>query len=238
MNKEIIYQSLVISLLIFIVVKGMLLYRKYRLVIGKLKNAKPVIKQIDSLQFYKGDHFTIKDVRDSEIKRIRTELEEEYGFDNIKISYVKVALNEIINELRINVEANKRTKLIKENISIEQIDLMTGIEFEHFLKSLFDKRGFKSVVTPGSGDQGVDLILYKDGRKIAIQAKRYSVTNNVGNKAIQEVNTGMQFYECNEAYVITTSDYTRSAVQLAMKVEVKLVNRNNLVALLNNKYDM
>ena len=117
-------------------------------------------------------------------------------------------------------------------INIESIDKLTGRQFEIYLSDFFKKRGYKVVITKASGDQGVDLLLYKDARKIAVQCKRYKQSNKVGNTAIQEVVTGKLFYDCTEAWVITTSTYTPHAIRLANKVGVKLFDRTSLITLL------
>jgi HJR/Mrr/RecB family endonuclease len=52
--------------------------------------------------------------------------------------------------------------------------------------------------------------------RIAVQAKRY--TARVGNGAIQELLGGMAYYNCSRGIVVTTSDFTRSAKELAAKV--------------------
>lgn len=122
----------------------------------------------------------------------------------------------------------------KVGININSIDLLTGIQFEKFLGDFFKKRGYRVTITKASGDQGVDLLLYKDQRRIAVQCKRYKQSNRVGNTAIQEVVTGKIFYDCTEAWVITTSTYTPHAIQLANKVGVKLIDRNSLIKLLKS----
>ena len=64
-------------------------------------------------------------------------------------------------------------------------DNMDGHEFEYFCGDLLKKNEFSNVeVTRGSGDQGIDIIAYKDGVKYGIQCKCYS--QNIGNKAVQE----------------------------------------------------
>ena len=79
----------------------------------------------------------------------------------------------------------------KRSYSISDIDLMSGQEFEQFLAALFSKMGYRTEVTRGSGDQGVDVIASKDGTRIGIQAKCYS--GSVGNSAIQEAVAGRNF---------------------------------------------
>ena len=81
--------------------------------------------------------------------------------------------------------------------------------------------------TPASGDQGVDLILRCESKtSIAIQAKRYN--EPVGNAAIQEVFAGRVFYSATRAAVVTTSTYSRAAVDLALRTRVRLVARDEL----------
>lgn len=118
----------------------------------------------------------------------------------------------------------------KNQISIDDLDFMEGIEFEHFLSVLFRKMGYKTEVTKASGDQGVDLILHDINFKYAVQAKRYS--DKVSNSAIQEVFAGMKFYNCNKAMVVTTNYFTPSAVALAQKNGVELFDRDKLNDLL------
>ncbi len=117
---------------------------------------------------------------------------------------------------------------------IDSIDHLTGEGFEELLKKVFTVLGYNAQITKKTGDQGADLILSKDGRKISVQAKRYSKT--VGNKAIQEVYSSIQFYETGEAWVITTSDFTKGAIELARKTGVKLYNRYETINLIKKAH--
>jgi len=58
----------------------------------------------------------------------------------------------------------------------------------------------------------VDLLLTIDERRVAVQLKRY--TAPVGNAAVQQALAGMIPYKAKEAWVITTSTFTKSARQL------------------------
>ena len=108
--------------------------------------------------------------------------------------------------------------------SLSQIDEMDGHEFEYFCAQLLKDNGFHRVtVTKGSNDQGVDIIAKKDGHRFAIQCKRYQ--NSVGNRAVQEINAGKQYYDCDQAIVLTNSYFTPSAVSLAEKTGVWLWDR-------------
>lgn len=96
---------------------------------------------------------------------------------------------------------------------------MTGYEYEKKCAQLLTSMGYTNVkVTPGSGDQGIDIIARKGGKKYGIQCKYYE--NTVGNKAVQEVFAGASFYDCDVAMVITNSKLTGPAKNLAEKLNV------------------
>jgi restriction system protein len=99
---------------------------------------------------------------------------------------------------------------------------MTGVDFENFLASVFQELGYEVRTTGVTGNQGADLIVSKHGRKVAIQAKGYP-RSTVGNEAVQEADTGMISANCQAAAVITNSDFTSSARELAAKVGCRLV---------------
>lgn len=111
------------------------------------------------------------------------------------------------------------------------IDTMEGHEFEYFCAEILKKNGYEKVnVTQGSGDQGIDIIAFKDGIKYGIQCKCYS--SDIGNKAVQEVFAGKTFYECHIGIVLTNQYFTKSAKDLAKKNGVILWDREKLLELI------
>lgn len=114
----------------------------------------------------------------------------------------------------------------KSLFSIDDIDLMGGHEFENFVSLLFSKMGYITEVTKGSGDQGVDVIVEKNGKKIGIQTKCY--TSSVSNTAIQQVVAGIKHYKIEKGMVITNRFFTPSAQELAQSNNVILWDRNML----------
>ncbi|WP_186673862.1 restriction endonuclease, partial [Sporosarcina sp. BP05] len=111
------------------------------------------------------------------------------------------------------------------------LDLLTGYEFEEFVEELFTKMGYLSTRTKGSGDQGIDVLAEKDGRKFGIQTKCYG--SKVNNSAVQETVAGIAYYNCDRGIVITNNYFTKSAVDLAAKNDIILWDRN----MLREKFD-
>jgi hypothetical protein len=97
-----------------------------------------------------------------------------------------------------------------------------GHEFEQWVAGRLELHGWRADVTGGSGDQGLDIIARRDGKKIGIQCKRYD--GAVGNKAVQEAFSGRAFHRVDTAVVITTGRYTESAKALSRKTGVHLLH--------------
>lgn len=113
------------------------------------------------------------------------------------------------------------------NCLVVDFDQMDGHEFEYYCADILRKNGFKDVsVTPGSGDQGVDVLATKDGIKYAIQCKNYA--SPLGNTPVQEVNAGKVYYNCHVGVVMTNSVFTPGAVQLAEATGVLLWDGSKL----------
>lgn len=130
----------------------------------------------------------------------------------------------------LDVSLRFYTSKIKKQILPLSFDTMNGHEFEFFCASLLKKNGYDRInVTRGSGDQGIDIIAYRDGIKYGIQCKCYS--GDIGNKAVQEVFAGKTFYECHVGVVLTNQYFTKSAIELAKKNGIILWDRKKLMEL-------
>jgi HJR/Mrr/RecB family endonuclease len=126
------------------------------------------------------------------------------------------------------IEEEKRQNSI--NLKIDKMDTMTGKEFENFLYCMYSELGYKVVLTQDSQDYGVDLVLYKNGIKTIVQAKRRN--SSVGLNAVQEIVAGIKYYKADKGIVITNNYFTNNAHNLASANEVILINRDALIDLI------
>jgi restriction system protein len=99
---------------------------------------------------------------------------------------------------------------------------MSGLQFEVWVRRLYEKRGYEVRGTPATGDQGADLIAKKDGVTTIVQAKRYN--NAVGNGAVQEVIAAVAYYRADTGCVVTNATFTPSAKALAQRSNVELID--------------
>ncbi|WP_322923601.1 restriction endonuclease [Paenibacillus campi] len=121
------------------------------------------------------------------------------------------------------------------HITIEHIDQMQdGSEFEEYLYRLFLELGYDGVYkTQGSRDFGADVVFTdREGVRNVIQAKRYTLPNKVGLGAVQEAFSCMRYYKAKKSMVITSSKFTDSCETLAGINHVKLLDRDDLIAMI------
>ena len=114
--------------------------------------------------------------------------------------------------------------------NIYALDSLSGKEFEYFLKWLFEEMEYNVELTKDTADSGVDLIVIKNKEKVAVQAKRYSRNMKVSNAVILKTHGGRDVYSCKKSIVITTSFFTRHAIEDAKKLSIELWDRDTLSA--------
>ena len=113
--------------------------------------------------------------------------------------------------------------------ALRRVDRLDGREFEELLARIFRRRGWRVEITSGGKDFGADLILTKRRRRVAVQAKHLT-SRNAGNEAVQQAIAGASYYECDRAMVVTTAQFTDSAVKQAERadIDVELLDMDDL----------
>lgn len=103
----------------------------------------------------------------------------------------------------------------------------TPTEFENLVVKLLERMGYggqvknAGTVTQASNDGGIDGIIKEDVLglgKIHIQAKRYARNNTVGREEVQKFVGALAVAQSNKGVVITTSCYSKGAVEYAQSL--------------------
>ena len=114
------------------------------------------------------------------------------------------------------------------------IDSLSGIEFENICKKLIENMGFSVETTKASGDGGIDLIAYNHepvlSGKYIIQCKRYS--GSVGEPIIRDLYGVITSERANKGILMTTGYFTKSAIAFAEGKPIELIDGEQLDALL------
>ena len=129
------------------------------------------------------------------------------------------------------IEKIKFNNFLK-NLTIKDIDGLDGHAFEKVMFELMKSAHLKVEQTPKSRDYGADLIVTTKLEKIVIQCKLY-FNHNVGNSAVQEINTAKNYYDATLGVVITNSKFTKPAKTLAATSGVKIMDREALTEFLS-----
>ena len=125
----------------------------------------------------------------------------------------------------------------------QKLQSMDDRDFELFVGQLWSRQGWATTVTSQSNDRGIDVLAEIDfpyPRKIVLQAKRYSESNTVGSRIVQQCASHTIEKDVDEVVLVTTSTFTRAAGDEAEKKNVKLVDVNTLCDIIqtSNAYDL
>ncbi len=119
------------------------------------------------------------------------------------------------------------------SLDLDQLLELNPKEFEHYVASLFRRKGYKVVVRGGSGDHGVDLELFGDGSKRAVvQCKRYRDT--VGEDIVRDLFGTLLHERAARAFLVTTADISDAARKWSIGKPITLIDGDTLVAIGNS----
>lgn len=97
-------------------------------------------------------------------------------------------------------------------------------EYEEYVASIFQERGYEVNLTPQSNDWGIDVIAIKGEEKIAVQAKMYGHTSRKVNRAvIMQLYGAMAYQDCTKAVLATDGEVLDDAVIVAKKLGIELL---------------
>lgn len=123
----------------------------------------------------------------------------------------------------------------------EQLNRLSGIEFEKLCAAIISDMGFQIELTKASGDGGIDIIarnslpLYRG--KYIVQCKRYSGT--VGEPILRDLYGVVMSERANKGILMTTGTFTRSAIAFAEGKPLELIDITGIESLLaQGNYDI
>ena len=104
---------------------------------------------------------------------------------------------------------------------------LSGIEFEQELGNLYENLGYRVDYTPSSGDQGVDLILRKNGKKTIVQCKRYK--DPAGPAIARELYGSLVASGADNAVLACTGGFTQGVKEFVQGKPIALISASDLV---------
>lgn len=116
-----------------------------------------------------------------------------------------------------------RIKLLAQNLRT-----ISPIQYEEYVALIMKGFGYLDLsFTKTSGDFGADILataVSSNVYRVCVQCKHYQ--EHIGVKAVQEIYAAKAYYGCYEAWVCGLNGFTRNAVELANRLNVKLYTVN------------
>jgi len=112
---------------------------------------------------------------------------------------------------------------------------LTPRQFEEIVADLLHPLGYTDIrLTGGPGDIGVD-VLCRDasGAVVAIQCKRYQPDRDISSSAVQTFMSGMVAHRAEVGIIVTTSEFSAPARELATKHGIRLIDGLELSRLIH-----
>ncbi len=103
---------------------------------------------------------------------------------------------------------------------------ISGWEFEKIIAELFKKLGYTVSVTKGSGDEGIDLFLEKEGLRAGVQCKRWKTM--IGQRVIREFYGSLIHAKLKKGFIITTNRFSKAAKDFVRGKSIILIDREEL----------
>lgn len=125
----------------------------------------------------------------------------------------------------------KRGQRFKATKSIAEIRSLTWKQFESFVGEAFRLQGYTVVETREGPDNGIDLVLRKDGEKTYVQCKHWK-TNQVGVEKVRELLGSMAAGGAQNGIFVASGTYTQPAREFARECGIRLIDGEQLASLL------
>ena len=127
--------------------------------------------------------------------------------------------------------AAKRRRLVDDQQSLESLRAASWKDFEYLVGEAYRRQGFDVDYCLGRGtDEGVDLVLRKDGRRSVVQCKQWKLFS-VGSPIIQQMYGIMTGEGADEVIVVTSGRFTEDAKTFAQGKPIRLVDGPSLLQL-------
>jgi len=103
-----------------------------------------------------------------------------------------------------------------------------GRRFERWVKRAFELLDLAVIMTIGSGDEGIDLVVQMDGWKLGVEVKGRKEGTKITGPQVRQSFSGIHPYGCGGFAFITNSEFTGPAIDYADGVNCVLINKNNM----------
>jgi len=141
--------------------------------------------------------------------------------------------DDLREELLSDMLGKERTPEPSSSLGMNEVCILNGDRFESLVALLERKKGWEAIVTPYSGDQGIDVLARQGNCVRLIQCKHSSHAYEVEDEVLDEVLSAFDGYRARyfaetmfalETVVVTNGSFTEKARKRAKDLDVTLVD--------------
>ena len=129
------------------------------------------------------------------------------------------------------VKSRQRKKLLDTRTGLESLKALSWREFEMLVGEAFRRQRYVVEETGlGGSDGGIDLVLYKGGRKTLVQCKQWRA-RQVNVSTVREMWGLSNHHDADEVKIVCVGDFTRDAAEFATGKPIELITGQGLLDL-------
>lgn len=110
---------------------------------------------------------------------------------------------------------------------------LDGHQFEDSVAAVYRSNGFKATVSKQGGDGGVDIILEKEGRRIAVQCKAHK--SQIGPSVARDLYGTMLHLGISEGIIVSRSGFTAGVYDFVIGKPILLTTLSDLLRMQKTK---
>jgi restriction endonuclease Mrr len=156
---------------------------------------------------------------------VRLQARQRVRFEQDKVTRAEALQRSTMeHEERMRSAELQKRWLILRTAELALCTAMDPYEFEQYVADVLEAAGMDVEVTPGSGDEGVDVRASSpDGLRIVVQCKQY-IGGMVGRPTLQAILGQMHNEGAHQAWVVTTGQFSEPAKDFGRKNNMVLVD--------------
>jgi len=134
-----------------------------------------------------------------------------------------------IGYVKSKSDQKKRHEFYDSKKTLLSLKQMSWKEFEHFVRTFFEKQGYSVEVIGGLRDGGIDLIVTKNGKSSFVQCKKYR-ENQVTLSMMRDFYGAISSQaNSNPSYFVTTGTFTLDARKFAEENAIEAIDGSRLM---------
>lgn len=161
-----------------------------------------------------------------------------YPSDQMEVS-VKDVYGSLFGQAKEPTEPKQteHTETVSSLLTMEYVDSLNEYMFEALVAEIYRRQGYDVLLTPKSGDKGIDVLAEKDTECLAIQCKHTKKQADID--AIREAHSGAAHYSklYSKHYLpcaVANSEFTTGAKELSASTNTRIIDREKLSSMLGN----